>query len=330
MTWASYISMSGDCSRCDVFGLGSAVQAGTSLASAGIQSAAINRATDAQSKAAQDTLGFQKQVYGDQQQAIAPYQQAGTNALGNLAQGTNGPVAPGSFTDPVSLGIYGGPQGFSGQYNPIWGDQGLNQNPQLQPDFSYTGQDLQNDPGYQFTRDQGLQAQQRQAAATGATGGAAAKAIAQYTTGLANTTFNDAYQRAANTRNINSGQQNTNFGQYLAQNQNLNQQQMNMFNTQAQTYGINQQNQKDIYNAQQQNQANAFNRYAALAGVGQTATQQLNSVGQNAATNIGNTNAQLGNALSAGSAAQGQAWGGAVGNVGNTVGNYLNYKQLYG
>ena len=56
----------------------------------------------------------------------------------------------------------------------------------------YTGADLENTPGYQFTRDQGLKSLYNSYAARGlGNSSAALKGAARYTTGLAQNTFND-------------------------------------------------------------------------------------------------------------------------------------------
>jgi hypothetical protein len=81
----------------------------------------------------------------------------------------------------------------------------LNSDPSLTAGFSYDSSNLQNDPGYQFQLQQGLQALQRSQAATGITGGAAAKAAEQYGQGLAGTSYNTAYNRAFNTFEANQG-----------------------------------------------------------------------------------------------------------------------------
>jgi hypothetical protein len=81
----------------------------------------------------------------------------------------------------------------------------LNTDPSLTAGFSYDASNLQNDPGYQFQLQQGLQALQRSQAATGITGGAAAKAAEQYGQGLASTSYNTAYNRAFNTFEANQG-----------------------------------------------------------------------------------------------------------------------------
>lgn len=59
----------------------------------------------------------------------------------------------------------------------------------------YTGADLENTPGYQFTRDQGLKSLYNGYAARGlGNSSAALKGAARYTTGLAQSTFNQQLQ----------------------------------------------------------------------------------------------------------------------------------------
>jgi hypothetical protein len=105
------------------------------------------------------------------------------------------------------------------------GQTGLNKvqsmvsNPQ-----QFTMADFYNDPGYQFQLQQGNQAIERSAAARGGlTSGATGKALANYTTNLANTTYGDAYNRYLQTNNQQFNQANTlaNYG-YNASNQSAN------------------------------------------------------------------------------------------------------------
>lgn len=66
----------------------------------------------------------------------------------------------------------------------------------------FTQSNFMSDPGYQFQLQQGNQAIERSAAARGGLlSGAAGKAIAGYTTGLANQTYGDAYNRYLQTSN---------------------------------------------------------------------------------------------------------------------------------
>lgn len=69
-----------------------------------------------------------------------------------------------------------------------------------------TAAEAQATPGYQFTLDQGLKSVQNSAAARGlGTSGAALKGAASYATGLADSTYNDVFNRALTTFNTNYG-----------------------------------------------------------------------------------------------------------------------------
>jgi hypothetical protein len=73
--------------------------------------------------------------------------------------------------------------------------------------FSFTGEDLQNSPGYQFNLEQGQNAidAARRAMGTRFSGGAVKKAI-EYGTDYAGTKFNDAFGQAKSTFDTNSNQ----------------------------------------------------------------------------------------------------------------------------
>lgn len=70
--------------------------------------------------------------------------------------------------------------------------------------FSFKASDWQNNPGYEFIRQQGEQAAKRQAAASGTlfTGGTL-KALSRFNTGLANTHLDSAFQRALQEYQVN-------------------------------------------------------------------------------------------------------------------------------
>jgi hypothetical protein len=78
-------------------------------------------------------------------------------------------------------------------------------NPMLTQQFSApTEGQAQATPGYQFTLNQGLKSVQNSAAARGlGVSGAALKGAASYTTGLADSTYNDVFNRALQTFNTN-------------------------------------------------------------------------------------------------------------------------------
>lgn len=87
------------------------------------------------------------------------------------------------------------------------------------PAFSFTGDDLATEPGYQFGLEQGEKGINRGQAARGNfLSGAAMKELARYNEDYAGTKFNDAYGRALGTYNTNLGARErawgTNLGAY--------------------------------------------------------------------------------------------------------------------
>jgi hypothetical protein len=78
-------------------------------------------------------------------------------------------------------------------------------------EFSFTGQDLASDPGYQFGLNQGTQGIERAQAARGNfLSGAAIKEATRFNEDYAGTKFNDAYSRNLSTWNTNLGAYNQN------------------------------------------------------------------------------------------------------------------------
>jgi hypothetical protein len=63
-----------------------AANAGAGIAEAAIKGHQTSKAVDAQTAAANKALAVQQQVYSNQQQAAAPYQQTGQQTLGRLGQ----------------------------------------------------------------------------------------------------------------------------------------------------------------------------------------------------------------------------------------------------
>jgi hypothetical protein len=137
-----------------------AVMGGIGLATAGIGAAASTSAASTQANAETNATNqanqIQEQEFNQTQANQAPYLAAGTQALGTIQ------------SDQANQ------TGFATPWDPS---------------------QLASTPGYQFTLDQGNQAIQRSAAAQGGLlSGAAAKAMDQYTTGLASQTYNQQYQ----------------------------------------------------------------------------------------------------------------------------------------
>lgn len=140
---------------------------GTSLLGGLFGSNAAKKASEQQVQQEQQALDFQKQIWAQQQQNLAPYLSAGQTSIqklmGLLDNGTFGPGSTPAFTAPTLT-------------------------------------EAQQSPGYQFTKQQGeaglLKAS---AAAGGAISGGTLKALDQFNTGLADSTYNDVFTRALST-----------------------------------------------------------------------------------------------------------------------------------
>jgi hypothetical protein len=125
--------------------------------------------------------------------------------IGDLGQAITAPVAAGYQLGAVNKARgtqqaqYGVDKGY---YQPYY-DAGTGALSQLQANLgagafnvNVTPQNLQNDPGYQFQLQQGQQALQRSAAAQGGLqSGGFAKALDQYSQGLASTQYQNAWNR---------------------------------------------------------------------------------------------------------------------------------------
>ncbi|MGE5621438.1 MAG: hypothetical protein ACM3VY_00275, partial [Candidatus Bathyarchaeota archaeon] len=136
---------------------GSLIAANAASDAADTQAQAATNAAGAQLQATRETNQLQKDIYDQNRADLAPWRDAGTTALSQLAALT----------------------GSGGEFNHKFGLS-----------------DFQADPGYQFTRQQGELAIDRANAAGGRyASGAAIKDLLNYNSGLANQTFNDSFNR---------------------------------------------------------------------------------------------------------------------------------------
>jgi hypothetical protein len=128
-------------------------------------------AAKTQAQAAEDALGFQKEVYNNQLANAEPYLSLGATGETQMASALPGLL---QGFDPASVG--------------------------LPATFSYSDSDFKLDPGYNFALQQGEQAIEHGAAAGGNLGsGDTLKALNDYAQGMANQQYNTAYNRALNT-----------------------------------------------------------------------------------------------------------------------------------
>lgn len=144
------------------------------------------------------------------------------------------------------------------------------------PAFSFTGDDLQNSPGYQFGLTQGTQGiNNGQAARGNFLSGAAMKELDKYNQDYAGTKFNDAFNQAQSTYNTNlSAQQN-------AWNTNL--------------------------NAYDNNRSKVYSFLTGVSGLGQASAAGVASSNQQAANGAASNALAAGNAQSAAGIASGNA-----------------------
>jgi len=218
-----------------------------SLGSGIIGAGAASTAASEQAQSAQQALQFQEQMWGQQQQNVAPYLGMGQSNIGNLMKMLGSPLP----TAPTAPAPYTG---------------------------SFTAPTLtqaQQSPGYQFTAQQGTKGILEAAgAAGGAISGGTLKAADAYNTGLADSTYNDVFNRALSTYGTGVQAYQTNLQQYQAQLQQ--------------------------YNAALQGQQQQFSQAALPVQLGASAASGLNLVGSGVASNAGNLMTQIGNAQAAG------------------------------
>lgn len=232
----------------------------TSIIGGHQQANAAKTAAQQQQEAAQKAIGVQQDATKTEQANEQPYVDAGQQSIGQLMKGLNNGTfgvgstgtAPGTFSAP-SLA------------------------------------EARATPGYQFTLGQGLSAIDRGAAARGGLNtGRTLQAEQAYGSGLADSTYNDVFNRS--------------LGTYQA-------------NLQG-------------YQANLQGQQQQYNQVAGVANLGQGAISNINSLTQQGAGNIGNLMTQQGNAQAAGTVGAANANSAALTGVSNAVNSgFQSYQQ---
>ncbi|WP_144023047.1 hypothetical protein [Burkholderia sp. AU15512] len=248
-----------------------------SVASGVIGSNAAGDAAQTQADAANNAAALQNQQWQQTQANLKPYLELGSG-----------------FINPLVTAL-----GYT--MNGLGNVTGTIDSNPLQQKFSYadfqapTAAEAAATPGYQFTLDQGLKSVQNGAAARGlGTSGAAMKGAANYATGLADSTYNDVFNRALNTYNTNLGKAQSTF--------------------------------QTNYNSA----ANNANRLLGVVGNGQNAAATNGSLGAAAVGNIGNTLTSGANAQASGIVGGANALSGALGSLGSGAMTYglLNNNAL--
>lgn len=256
------------------------------------------------------------------EQLLGRYTKQGGSGTGTSSQ-PSAPTYPGNIGNPLwtsptmsnpgmdGYGIYSGQPEQNGPASTI-DEEGLNaaiakyydeqnaQNAALQADptygsllkayrngedFSFTGKDLANDPGYQFGLDQGTQGIDRGQAARGNyLSGAAMKELARFNEDYAGTKFNDAFNRAQSTWNTNLNAYDNNRSRIYS------------FLTGVSTLGQNSAAQVGAGNQQAANNAgNSLMQGANAQAAGSVASGNALQSGINGAVNTYNWNNMLSN-----------------------------------
>ena len=214
-----------------------------SILSGLLGSSSADKASQEQATAAQNALNFQEQVWQQQQQNQQPFLTAGQQSIGSLMSAINS----GTFGAGSLPAVPTAPAGF----------------------VAPTLAQAETTPGYQFAAQQGSKGVLEGAAAAGAgaIGGGTLKALDQYNTNLADTTYNDVFNRALSGYNANL----SNYASQLAG-----------------------------YQTAQGAQQQEYNQMYNPAALGEGAVSTLNNTGTAVSQNVGNLMTQIGNAQAAG------------------------------
>lgn len=154
--------------------IGGTIAAVGAVGGAAISASASKSAANTQAQAAEDAAHLQNDQFNQTQANIKPFMDLGSSNINALQSALSNPIFNQQFSAP-------------------------------------TAAQAQATPGYQFTQTQGLKAVQNSAAARGlGVSGAAMKGAASYATGLADSTYNDTFNRALQTFNTNYGNASSN------------------------------------------------------------------------------------------------------------------------
>lgn len=249
----------------------SAIGAGSSLASGIIGSNAAKDASQQHVNADQQAIDFQKQVWQQQQQNFAPFLQGGQTSFAALLQAMGLTPAPGSA-------LPGQPQFGPGSLPPVpQYTQGAFKAPTLA--------EAEQQPGYQFSLQQGLKGiSQSAAAAGGAISGGTLKAADQYANNLATTNYGNVFNQSLATYN-------TGLDAYKAQ--------------------------LAGYGTQLAGQQQQFQQLLAPIQIGTGAAQSIAQSGTSAASSIGQLLQSIGASQAAGTVGSANAIMGGIGGASN-------------
>ena len=294
--------------------IGAGISGLGSIVGGTLQAGAAKNAAQTQADAANQANNTLMQIYNQNRADLAPYREAGVQALGQLQSLTNQPLTYGAYTAPAPLqaGQYPVPAALQASqyaFTPPSGQQVLN-----------------DDPGYQFRVSEGLKALDRQGSAGGTLySGGQLKGAQRFSQDLASQEYQNAYNRS------------------LTQNQmgyeRAYQQSQDELNRNQIGYGRAQtQNEAEYQRGLGEYQTNLstleglrnlrYNELAGISGTGQTATTQTGQLGAATGANVANNITSAGAAQAAGQVGSANAIASGIQGVGTAANSYLNYQLL--
>lgn len=302
---------------------GAAISGGASILGGLLGGGGAAKAAQAQADAQKQAIQAQQQQFGQTSNNLAPFLQTGTLAnldLGNaLGLGGSG-LGAGSLVQSPQSAL--GPPPDLGTLSPYTGPDlsWLGPTPKYN-EPAFTREQFQSSPGYEFQKQQGIDAIQNSAVGkAGTLSGNTLKALDTFGTGLANQDWWNAYNKY-----------HTNYvNQYNSENQNYWNQANSAQSLYDKTYGANNTNSLNQYNAQNQNywkgvdqgnttQNRLFQMLSQLSGQGQNAAVQQGGFGAGAANQIGDSLKSIGGAQAGGILGATGAATSAIGGVGNAL-----------
>ncbi|MGM0614763.1 MAG: hypothetical protein ACQES7_04290 [Pseudomonadota bacterium] len=311
--------------------VGSAVIGAYSSKKAGdAQAKASASASDAQVIANQQNIDFQKEIFEQQREDAAPWREVGAKSIQQLRTA----IDRGMF-NPSQL-----KQGESFKFDQAYsfdGDIDQGQKVTAKP----LNVDLEADPGYQFRREEGMNALDASAAARGRLqSGAQARATTRYASDLASQEYGNAYGRAVYERDQDfsrrtserdknfmrsASERDAAFGRY-------NQQFSTQYGMAADQYNRSRDQALTQIDLERQSKSDSYNRLASLANVGQVANQSTQSARAQMASSVGQSTTATGNALAQGALGAGQARASSYQNMAGAanqgIQNYLLYDMM--
>jgi hypothetical protein len=262
--------------------------------------------------AAGKTISREGNAVGNQLQATTAQGQTGATQAASAAQGI---VQSGATTANNNLAnVFTGQSQATSPYQTVGGTATSMLNAAYQPGGSLsstfsapTAAQAASTPGYQFQLQQGQQAIQRQAAASGQlNSGATGKSLANYTEGLASTNYQQAYNNSLNAYQTNY----SNNLNSLTAGANIGLQGTGMYNTAASNYG-------------NQTSANTMNAAQYEGTAGTQAAEYSGTLGLQGQTAAGNYFMQGAEGTAAGQMGSANAWQNAINGISGAAGGYF-------